>query len=395
MDENIRFGRVAGIPVGANWSLLVVFWLMASGLATARFPNDHPGYGDGAYWAAAVVTAMAFYVALLAHELGHALMARRQGIPVQSITLWLFGGVTRMNGESASPEAALRVAVIGPAVSLVGAGLFAVLALLLDSVGAPPLLGGVAGWLAGINLILAIFNLLPAAPLDGGRILQSVLWRRRGDRFSASVTAARAGRALGYFLVGLGVVGFSARSGIGPLWLVFLGVFLLMAARSEQAAAEARLHLEGVSVGSIMTPHPVIAPGWLTVDAFLEDYAPHHRFSSFPVQRFDGALAGLVTLHRLKAVQREEQASVRVLDVTCGMGEVPVTRSDALLLDLVGEMVGSPDGRALVIDDGQLVGIVSPTDVARALELAAVDAGRAGPAPGRRGSRRLSNRTTT
>jgi len=375
MEESIRLGRIAGIRVGANWSLLVVFWLMAWGMATGRLPNDHPGYADAAYWAAGVLTALAFYVALLAHELGHALMARRQGIPVQSITMWLFGGVTRMKGESACPAAALRVAAVGPIISLVVAGAFAVLALALDQVGAPPLLGGVAGWLAGMNLILAIFNLLPAAPLDGGRILQALLWRRRGDRFSASVTAARAGRGFGYALVGLGVAAFSAGPGVGALWFVLLGWFLLLAARSEQMAAEARLHLEGLPVAAVMSRDPVVAPGWLTVDAFLEDYLLRHRFSSFPVQRFDGSLAGLVTLNRLKAVPRDQRTAVRLLDVACAIDDVPVTRSDAMLLDLVGEMAGSPDRRALVIDDGRLVGIVSPTDVARALEMAAIDAG--------------------
>ena len=375
MDENIRLGRIAGIRVGANWSVLVVFWLVAWGMATGRLPNDHPGYGDVAYWAAGVMTALGFSLALLAHELGHALVARSQGIPVQSITMWLFGGVTRMKGEAASPGAALRVAAVGPVISLVVAGAFALLALALDAVGAPALVGGVTGWLAGINLLLAVFNLLPAAPLDGGRILQAVLWRHRRDRFSASVTAARAGRAFGYVVIGLGVVAFSAGLRVGALWFVFLGWFLLLAARSEQMAAEARLRLEGVSVAGVMTRDPLIAPGWLTVDSFLEDYVLRHRFSSFPVQRFDGSLAGLVTLNRLKTVPRDERSAVRLLDVACPIENVPVTRSEAMLLDLVGEMVGSPDSRALVIDDGRLVGIVSPTDVARALEVTAMDAG--------------------
>ena len=375
MEESIRIGKIAGIRVGANWSLLVIFWLIAWGLASGRFPDEYPNHGDGAYWVAGVVTALVFYGALLAHELGHAIMARRQGIPVEGITLWLFGGVTRMHGESASPGGALRVALVGPAISLVAAAVFGGLALALDGLGVPALIEGMAAWLARINVILAVFNLIPAAPLDGGRVLQAILWSRSGDRLTASATAARAGRGFGYVLIGLGLLEFSARTGAGGLWFVFLGWFLLMAARAEQVSAEARVFLEGVRVTDVMTPDPVMAPGWITVEAFLEEYVLRHRFSAFPVQNFDGGLAGLVTLNRLKEIPRDRRTEVRVSDVSCPMEQVPVARSDEMLLEVVARMSGCTDGRALVIDDGRLVGIVSPTDVSRALELAALRRG--------------------
>ncbi len=375
MDESVRIGRVAGIRVGANWSLLVVFWLIAWGLATGRFPDEYPGQAEGAYWAAGVATALCFYGALLAHELGHAVMARRQGIPVEGITLWLFGGVTRMKGEAASPGGALRVAVVGPVVSLAAAAMFGLLAVVLDSLAAPRLVEGMAAWLARINVILAAFNLIPAAPLDGGRVLQAVLWRRRGDRLAASATAARAGRGFAYGLIGLGLFEFSAGIGVGGLWFVFLGWFLLIAARAEQANAEARLRLDGVPVADVMTPDPVVAPAWITVDAFLDEYALRHRFSAFPIQTFSGKLGGLVTLNRLKDVPPDRRSALRLSDVACGIEQVPVARSDEMFLDLLARMSGCADGRALVVDDGRLVGIVSPTDVARTLELSTLGRG--------------------
>ena len=376
MEESMRIGRIAGIRVGANWSLLVVFWLIAWGLATGVYPDEDPGHSEAGYWAAAVVTALFFYGALLAHELAHALMARRQGIPVEGITLWLFGGVTRMKGEASSPDGALRVAAVGPVVSLAAAAVFGLLGLALDGLGAPGLVGAMAGWLARINVILAVFNLMPAAPLDGGRILQAVLWRRSGDRLAASTTAARAGRAFGYLLIGLGLFEFSLGIGVGGLWFVFLGWFVLMAARAEQLSAEARVQLGGVRVADVMTRDPVVAPGWITVAAFLDEYVLRHRFSAFPIQTFDGRLAGLVTLNRLKDVPPDRRAVVRVSDVACSMGDVTVARSDEMLLDVVGRLSGRGDGRALVIDDGRLVGIVSPTDVARALEIGALGGNR-------------------
>jgi len=368
MEGSVRVGSAAGVPVRANWSLLVAFWLIAWGLATRGLPSAHPGYMTSAYWAAGITTALVFYLALLAHELSHAITARRQGIVVDGITLWLFGGVTRMEGDARTPGDGFRVAVMGPAASLTLAAAFFSLAFVLDTAGAPALLYGTAAWLARMNLILAAFNLLPAAPLDGGRILQSFLWWRRGDHLSAAVTAARAGRGMGYALIGLGLLRFSTDTGLGGLWLVFLGWFLLMAARSEQLAAEARLHLEGVRVADVMTTDVVVAPGWMTVEAFLEDYGFRHPFSSFPVRRFDGSLGGLVTLNRLKKVPADQRRAVRVLDVATGLQEVPTTYGDAPLLDIVGEMWRSPDGRALVFDQGRLVGIVSPRDVASALQ---------------------------
>ena len=380
MEGSIRLGRVAGIRVGANWSLLVLFWLIAWGLATGVYPNEDAGHSDAAYWAAAVATALLFYGALLAHELAHAVMARRQGVPVEGITLWLFGGVTRMKGEAASPGGAVRVAAVGPVVSLAAAAVFGLLGVVLDGLGVPQLVGAMAWWLARINVILAVFNVIPAAPLDGGRILQAVLWRRSGDRLAASTTAARAGRGFGYLLIGLGLFEFSLGIGVGGLWFVFLGWFVVMAARAEQLSAEARGQLGGVRVADVMTRDPVVAPGWITVAAFLDEYMLRNRFSAFPIQAFDGRLAGLVTLNRLKEVPPDRRAVVRVSDVACGMEEVAVARSDEMLLDLVGRLSGCGDGRALVIDDGRLVGIVSPTDVARALEIRAVGGNRSTPA---------------
>lgn len=363
MEESIRLGRIAGIRVGANWSLLVIFWLITWGLAAGRFPEEFPNYSDGAYWAAGAVTALVFYGALLAHELGHALVARKQGIPVEGITLWLFGGVTTMEGEATSPGGAWRVAVVGPLVSLGAAAGFGALAVVLDRLSAPALLGGMAAWLAVINLVLALFNLIPAAPLDGGRILQALLWWRSGERLRAAASAARVGRGFGYLLIALGLVQFSSAAGVGGLWLVFIGWFLLVAARTEQLGAEVRLHLDGVRVADVMTPDPSMAPGWVTVANFLDEYAPGHRLRAFPVERFDGQPGGLVTLDRLETVPSERRTTVRVADVAFDMEDVPAAGPEEMVLDVLGRMSGRSDGWALVTDGGRVVGVVSLVDV--------------------------------
>lgn len=368
MEENVRLGRIAGIPVGINWSLLVIFWLITWGLADGRFPDQFPGHAAGSYWVAAVATALLFYGSLLAHELGHALVARRHGVAVDGITLWLFGGVARLTGEAASPRAEMRIAGVGPVVSLAVASAAGVTAVALDAVGAAELVVGSVAWLATINVILAVFNLAPAAPLDGGRILRAWLWQRHGDRVRASVASARSGRVFGYLLIGLGLVDFAVGAGIGGLWFVFLGWFLLDAARAEETHVLLRGALAGVRVRDVMTREPHPTPDWLTLDAFLEEHALRNRFSTFPAVDVDGRLTGLVTLTRIKAVPPERWRDTYVRDIARPLAELPTADPDEPMVELLGRLSGDPDGRALVVADGTLVGIISPTDVARAVE---------------------------
>ena len=370
MGESVRLGRVAGIPVGMNWSLLVVFVLITLTLAEG-FSETVSGYPDAAYWAVAVTVTLLFYACLLAHELAHSVVARRVGVPVRGITLWLFGGVSQLEGEAASADDQLRISVVGPLMSVaLGVG-FGAVAVLVAVVGGPELLVSACGWLGGINLFLALFNLAPAAPLDGGRVLAALLWRHHGDRVRAAVSAARAGMVFGYVLIALGVLVFVAGGGVGGLWFVFLGWFLLSAARAETSHVQLRDALAGVRVADVMTADPTVAPASMTVDAFLEEFALRHRFSAFPLVGRDGALEGLVTLTRLKAVPPERRASTTVRDIACPMPEVPVAAPDEPIVDLLGRMSEATDGRALVLADGQLVGLVSPTDISRTVSLAA------------------------
>lgn len=371
MEESIRLGRIAGIPIGLNWSLIVVFWLITWGLAGEIYPRTYPGYDAPAYWTAATITSVVFYASLLAHELGHSIVARRKGVEVQGITLWLFGGVAKLGGEATTPQAELRIAAIGPFVSLAVAAVMGIATFVLHAFDAPDLVAGVTSWLAWINLILAVFNLAPAAPLDGGRVLRAFLWMRSGDPVASAVSAARAGAVFGAVLIGLGLLEFAVGAGLGGLWFVFLGWFLRSAAKAEEAQAVVRGALEGVRVGDVMSPDPVTGPGWYTVQAFLDEYVLRLRHSSYPVRSYEDGLAGLVTLARLRSVPPEQRATTRVADVACPMDEVVRTTPDEMLVDLLPRLAGCTDGRALVLDaHGELVGILSHTDVSRAIERA-------------------------
>jgi Zn-dependent protease/CBS domain-containing protein len=369
VNESFPLGRIAGVRVGANWSVVVIFLLIAVGVAGGRLPIDYPDRSGATYAFAGVVTAFLFFLSLLAHEVAHAVVARRNGLPVEGITLWLFGGVSKLGGEPKSPGADFRIAGVGPLVSVaLGIG-FGLLGGLLLSLGIDNLVVGVLGYLAFINLVLAVFNLVPAAPLDGGRLLRAALWKWRGDRVGAAVGAARAGRLFGFLLIGFGFAQLLTTPGLGGLWLVLIGFFIVSAAAAEQQQAQVSGALEGVTVGEVMTRDPLTAPADLPVSRFLDDYVLTHRFSSYPLLAGDGRPVGLVTINRLRGLSPEKRPWTSVADIACPVGELPVASADEPVIELLERMRGCADGRALVVEEGRVVGIVSPTDIARLLQL--------------------------
>lgn len=368
MEQSFRIGRVAGIEIGANWSVGVIFWLITWSLADGVLPTEAPGHAMATYWAAAAVGGVAFFGCLLAHELAHAVVARRAGMAVEGITLWLFGGVSRLGGEAPDPMTELRVAVVGPTTSLgLGAGLGA-LAWATSPLG--DLFSSTVAWLAAVNLVLGVFNLVPAFPLDGGRVLQAVLWQRHGDLQRATVTAVAAGRAFGYLLIGVGLLGATSGGGISSIWFIFLGWFLLMAARAEGSAVTVRSLLAGVRVRDVMSPHPVTAPADLSVEDLLHQYVLRFRHSAYPVLGADGAPIGLVTLGGIRGVATGQRAATPVRSIIVPLGEVPAVSPGDLLVDALARAGDAAGGRALVVEAGRLVGILSAADVQRALQLA-------------------------
>jgi Zn-dependent protease len=369
--ESFSLGRIAGVHVGLNWSMLLVFWLVMWSLAQSLFPNVAPGATSAAYWGAAVLGALVFYASLLVHEVGHSVVARRYGLVVEGITLWFFGGVSRLRGEAPTAQAELRIAAVGPAISLALAVVFAVIAVILAVAKAPTLIAAVPAWLSVVNGLLAIFNIIPAFPLDGGRVLRAVLWRRTGDRTAATRSAARAGAWFGWTLSLLGILELFGTGSFGGLWLVFLGWFLVSAARAEGSQSVLRDSLQGVHVADAMSTEPIAVPDWIVLQEFIDDYAMRYRHTTFPTRDFDGRINGLVSLAQVKAASGDRRA-MRVRDVMWKLDAVPTARPDEPLIELLERMNRYQATRALVFDGDRLAGIVSPADVARILQIAAL-----------------------
>jgi Zn-dependent protease/CBS domain-containing protein len=382
ISEDIRLGHIAGFRLGVNWSVLVIVWLLTWALASAVLPETASGYPTVAYWLAGLAGAIVFFGSLLAHELAHAVVARRAGLDVEGLTLWLFGGVAKLGGQPPTPRADLRIAAVGPATSLVLGGVFGLVAVALAGLGAPELLVAVTVWLAAINLLLGVFNLIPGAPLDGGRVLRALLWRRYGDWTRAAVAAARAGRAVGYGLIWLGLLQFLIGATLGGLWMVLIGWFILTASRAEQSQLTAEHTLRGVRVGDVMTRDPHRAPGWTTVEDLIESYLLGRPHSSYPVEGRDGQIEGLVTLRQLRSVTPGSRAATRVTDVAHPLDQVPTAAPAEDLVEVLERGDGATGGRFLVFDKGKLVGIVSPADIARAIDVRSFDKGSSEPSTG-------------
>jgi len=370
MNENLSLGRIAGIHVGLNWSLLVVAALIAWSLATGILPPAAPGQTSGAYWAAGVVSAFVFLFSLLAHELAHSIVARRRGVRVEGITLWLFGGVSRFSSDTSSPGAQALITFVGPLTSLVLGTLFYIASAAIGGGANPSLLSATLSWLGYINLLLGVFNLLPAFPLDGGRLLQSLIWLRTGDRVRATSIAARIGMAFAILLIAYGLASFLVAGNlINGVWSVFLGWFLLSAARAEEAGALIRQALSGINVAEVMTPNPVQAPDDITVDDALHGYVLASRHSTFPTHDAGGRLNGLLTMAALKNVAPDARATTLVKEVICPLESVSTAHPADPVTSLLGvSEAGCSEGRTLVIDGGRLVGIVSPSDINRLLQ---------------------------
>jgi len=369
MNENLSLGRIAGIHVGLNWSLLVVAALIAWSLATGILPSAAPGETSGAYWTAGVVSAFVFLASLLAHELAHSVVAMRRGVRVEGITLWLFGGVSRFSSDTSSPGTQALITFVGPLTSLVLGAVFFLASVVVGGGAHPGLLPATLSWLGYINLTLGVFNLVPAFPLDGGRLLQSLIWLRTGDRQRATRIAARIGMGFAYLLIAYGLATFVfAGSLIGGVWSVFLGWFLLSAARAEETGGMIRQALSGISVREVMTPNPEQAPDDISVEDALHGYVLASRHSTFPTHDAGGRLSGLLTMAALKNVEPEARATTLVKQVTCPLDSVSTAGPADPVTNLLGLAEGCSEGRTLVVDGGRLVGIVSPSDINRLLQ---------------------------
>ena len=360
-----RLGRLAGIEIRIDTSWVVIALLVSYSMYL-QFTEAFEQISQPAAVGLGIASALLFFGSVLAHEMAHALTARRRGIAVRGITLFLFGGATHAKVESRGPKDELVISVVGPLTSLVLGGLL----ILIGSVGrevlARPIAGGLR-YLGFVNLALGLFNLLPGFPLDGGRVLRSLVWRATGSLSRATRVASIAGQVVGYLIVALGALFLLQGALVSAIWFAAIGWFLAQAARSSYEELQVRRFLETVDAEDLMSPNLVSVPDAISLRQAVDQYFMRYDHSAFPVES-DGHTIGLLTLRGVKRIPQQEwearsvQEAMEPLGAQCSVeAATPMDRVMARLQD--GET-----GRCLVVRDGEVVGIITPTDIARWLQ---------------------------
>jgi Zn-dependent protease len=364
MNDTFRLGRIAGIPIGLNWTWLFIFGLFVWSLAAAVFPSTNPGLGTTTYVAMGVAAALLFFGSLLLHELGHALQSRRDGVEVEGITIWLFGGVSRSRGMFPSAGAEFRIAIAGPLVSAVLAAFFLGLAALTHG---HPAVDAVFAWLGYINALLLGFNLLPALPLDGGRVFRAALWRFRGDLAWATRIAAGVGRGIGGLMIVAGVITLFTLGAFSGLWLALIGWFVLGAAGSEARLGSLHDALDGLVVADLTRLHPIAAQADQTVRDFMAEVPWEDDSTAYPV--LDGLRpVGILPSQRSAGTPADTWTTVRVRERMTPLDQLQVLKPDDPALDAMLALAGARADTALVLEGERLIGIVYARDVIDALE---------------------------
>lgn len=368
--RSIRIARIAGIPVGVSPWWLVIVGLITWTLGASYFPEVISGISPAVGYLLGLASALLLFASILAHEFGHAIVARRAGIEIEEIDLWLLGGVAKMRGEARKPEDELRYALAGPAVTAVIAAIFGILSLLLPS-STPEVITALIDYQLLVNGLILVFNLIPAFPLDGGRVLRSLLWKRSGNMQRATSAAARTGRAFGYILIGLGILETIAGAPQG-LWLALIGVFIVVAAGAEAAGSRVQAALSGVTAGQLMSSPVVTVQTTMSVaDAVRERFLPY-RYNAFPVVDGTGRAMGLLTLTAVESTPERDRQLRAVMEVA-DVDESLLVHADEDVATLVSRASFSKVGRMVVIDDARHpIGLLSITDVQRTLRTSAL-----------------------
>jgi Zn-dependent protease/CBS domain-containing protein len=360
--SGLRIGRIFGIPIYLHSSWFIIFVLIAWSLAT-QFTALHPGWTPLQHWILGGATALLFFTSVLLHELGHSVVSLRYRIPVLSITLFVFGGLARVGREPASARQEFFIAVAGPVTSLLLALFFGGIYLAFPG---NEFLHTACSWLGEMNFILAVFNLVPGFPLDGGRVLRAVTWGITGDFTRATKIASRGGELFAYLLMFLGVWQATTKNFVGGLWLVFIGWFLLSAARESYAQIAMRNTLGGLAAKDVMSTDVPAVPRDISIDEYIQEVL--RVGCRFHVVTGNGIPVGLITLHRVREWPRDQWPGTSVQAAMVPLERIHAARADEPVLGILDRMQSEDVNQMPVFDDGRLIGIISRDSILRVLQ---------------------------
>jgi Zn-dependent protease/predicted transcriptional regulator len=360
--RSIPLFKLAGFQIALDWSWLILAVLITWTLASGVFPSYYPDLTPAIYWSMGVIAALGLFGSIILHELGHAAVARRYGLPIRRITLFIFGGVAEMEAEPERPAAEFWVAIAGPIVSfLVGLVCWLLLQAAAGAAAGVPVVG-VLAYLATINIILAVFNLVPAFPLDGGRILRAALWYWKGSLRWATRVSSTIGGAFGILLIVLGVYRVLIGDFIGGMWWFLIGLFVRFAAQMSYQQVLVRETLRGIPVRRIMSANPVTVSSGITIAQLIDDYIYRHHHNMFPVVD-NGRLVGCVSMNDIKRLPRDRWSSTAVAEIMQSCSEATTISPDMDAMEVLALMARTGNSRLLVTEGDRLVGVVTLTDL--------------------------------
>jgi Zn-dependent protease/CBS domain-containing protein len=366
MPGTFRIGKIAGIDIDIHVSWIIILVLLTVSLATGWFPQLYPGWSTATYWLIAFLSSLLLFVSVLLHELAHSLVARRRGLPVKSITLFIFGGVSNIEREPKSPGIEFQISFVGPLTSLVIGVLCFLLQVPLRGSNSP--LEGILYYLAVTNVLLGLFNLIPGFPLDGGRVLRSIVWRLTGNLGQATRVASLTGQVIAYLVILLGIWIFFAGDILNGIWLGFIGWFLLSAAQSANAQGMLTSVLRGVRVGEVMNPKPATVPADISLQQLVDAYFLPGGLRYALVMQGE-KLVGLITLSDIRHIPREQWGQVPVSTAMIPLSRLHVATPQQNLSDVLPLMAGRDVNQLPVVENGALVGILSRDAIVHYLEV--------------------------
>jgi Zn-dependent protease/predicted transcriptional regulator len=367
--KQLNLFKLFGFQVKIDFSWVFIAVLIAWSLSTGLFPFQYQGLSTRTYWIMGIIGSLGLFLSIIIHEFSHSLAARRYGMHMKGITLFIFGGMAEMSDEPPSPRAEFMMAVVGPVTSILLAGVFYVIYIAGATQGQPNPVNGVVRYLAFINALLAAFNVVPAFPLDGGRMLRSVLWGVKGDLRWATRVSARIGSGFGILLIGIGIFNVFAGNFIGGMWWFLIGMFLYSAAKMSYQQLLTRRALEGESVRRFMKSDPITVPPDMTIKELVEDYVYVFHHKLYPVVDGSGRLNGCITTQQIKEVPREEWDQKRVGDLKNPCSGENTLSADTDAVEALSLMNRTGASRLMVTENGRLVGVVTLKDMLKFLSL--------------------------
>jgi len=361
-SHSLRIGKVFGIDIWINWSWLIIFILITWSLATAFFPATYPEMSTAAFWIVAVISTVLLFVSVLLHELGHSVVAKREGIPVHDITLFVFGGVSDIEQEPSSWSDELKMAIAGPAISLM-IGIVSWILLSVFRTSAPQSILATLFALFFYNIALAIFNMIPGFPLDGGRVFRAIVWGVTGSLREATTIATAVGHVFAYLFIFGGLFLALAGDFLSGIWLVFIGWFLNTAASASQQQVQVDSLLRGATVSSAMQANPTAVPASTSVHEFVEHYVLGQNLRALPVVSSGNQLAGLITLADARAVSRIDWDTTAVDRVMRRSPDLTVATPDEPLSQALKDLSERNINQMPVVRNGELVGMLTRADI--------------------------------